>query len=111
LTTLAGDSRVTLRVTFTDLSQDKIIASPAFYQCSAAMAAAWSLGAHDKNMLTRIADLASEYILLHLTEATGEEPSSGEQPSGEKDAKNKKESDDVSDADYEAKEYDYVLIV
>ncbi len=101
---LAGDSRVTLRVTFTDLSQDKIIASPAFYQCSAAMAAAWSLGAHDKNMLTRIADLASEYILLHLTEATGEEPSSGEQPSGEKDAKNKKESDDVSDADYEAKE-------
>ncbi len=55
-------------------------------------------------MLTRIGDLASEYILLHLTEATGEEPSSGEQPSGEKDAKNKKESDDVSDADYEAKE-------
>ena len=54
-------------------------------------------------MLTRIGDLASEYILLHLTEATGEEPSSREQPSDEKDAKNKKESDDVIDADYEAK--------
>ncbi len=100
----AGDSGVTLRVTFTDLSQDKIIASPAFYQCSAAMAAAWSFGYHDKTMLTRIGDLASEYILLHLTEATGEEPSSREQPSDEKDAKNKKESDDVIDADYEAKE-------
>jgi len=34
----AGDSGVTLRVTFTDLSQDKIIASPAFYQRTAAMA-------------------------------------------------------------------------
>ena len=101
---LAGDSRVTLRVTFTDLSQDKIIASPAFYQSAAAYVGAWSIGAHDNTMLTRIGDLASEYILLHLTEATGEEPSSGEQPSDEKDAKNKKESDDVIDADYEAKE-------
>ncbi len=101
---LAGDSRVTLRVTFTDLSQDKIIASPAFYQSAAAYVGAWSIGAHDNTMLTRIGDLASEYILLHLTEATGEEPSSREQPSDEKDAKNKKESDDVIDADYEAKE-------
>ena len=100
---LAGDSRVTLRVTFTDLSQDKIIASPAFYQSAAAYVGAWSIGAHDNTMLTRIGDLASEYILLHLTEATGEEPSSREQPSDEKDAKNKKESDDVIDADYEAK--------
>ena len=101
---LAGDSSVILSVTFTDLSQDKIIASPSFYQRAAAMDGAWSIGYSDRTMLTRIGDLASEYILLHLTEATGEEPSSGEQPSGEKDAKNKKESDDVSDADYEAKE-------
>jgi hypothetical protein len=78
---LAGDSRVTLRVTFTDLSQDKIIASPAFYQSAAAYVGAWSIGAHDNTMLTRIGDLASEYILLHLTEATGEEPSFREQPS------------------------------
>ena len=99
----AGDSGVTLRVTFTDLSQDKIIASPAFYQRAAAMAG-WLGDSHDQTMLTRIGDLASEYILLHLTEATGEEPSSREQPSDEKDAKNKKESDDVIDADYEAKE-------
>jgi len=101
---LAGDSRVTLRVTFTDLSQDKIIASPAFYQRAAAMVGHWLGDSHDQTMLTRIGDLASEYILLHLTEATGEEPSSREQPSDEKDVKNKKESDDVSDADYEAKE-------
>ncbi len=87
---LCGDSNVNLSVTFTDLSQDKIIASPTFYQRSAAMAGAWSIGHHDNTMLTRIGDLASEYILLHLTEATGEEPSSGEQPSDEKDAKNKK---------------------
>ena len=97
------DSNVNLRVTFTDLSQDKIIASPAFYQRAAAMAG-WLGDSHDQTMLTRIGDLASEYILLHLTEATGEEPSSREQPSDEKDAKNKKESDDVIDADYEAKE-------
>ena len=100
----AGDSGVTLRVTFTDLSQDKIIANPSFYQRAAAMDGAWSIGYSDRTMLTRIGDLASEYILLHLTEATGEEPSSREQPSDEKDAKNKKESDDVIDADYEAKE-------
>ena len=100
----AGDSNVVLIVTFTDLSQDKIIASPYFFQRAAAFAGAWSIGHHDQTMLTRIGDLASEYILLHLTEATGEEPSSGEQPSDEKDAKNKKESDDVIDADYEAKE-------
>jgi len=100
----SGTSNVTLDVTFTDLSQDKIIASPSFYQHASAMAGAHSFGYHDNTMLTRIGDLASEYILLHLTEATGEEPSSGEQPSDEKDAKNKKESDDVIDADYEAKE-------
>jgi hypothetical protein len=98
------DSNVDLRVTFTDLSQDKIIASPSFYQRAAWRAARLSFGYHDSTMLTRIGDLASEYILLHLTEATGEEPSSREQPSDEKDVKNKKESDDVSDADYEAKE-------
>ena len=101
---LAGDSSVILSVTFTDLSQDKIIANPSFYQRAAAMDGAWSIGYSDRTMLTRIGDLASEYILLHLTEATGEEPSSREQPSDEKDAKNKKESDDVIDADYEAKE-------
>ena len=95
---------MTLRVTFTDLSQDKIIASPAFYQSAAAYVGAWSIGAHDNTMLTRIGDLVWEYIQLHLTEATGEEPSSREQPSDEKDAKNKKESDDVIDANYEAKE-------
>ena len=100
----SGTSNVTLDVTFTDLSQDKIIASPSFYQHASAMAGAHSFGYHDNTMLTRIGDLASEYVLLHLTEATGEEPSSGEQPSDEKDAKNKKESDDVIDADYEAKE-------
>ena len=100
----SGKSNVTLDVTFTDLSQDKIIASPSFYQRAAAMDGAWSIGYSDRTMLTRIGDLASEYILLHLTEATGEEPSSREQPSDEKDAKNKKESDDVIDADYEAKE-------
>ncbi len=97
------DSNVNLRVTFTDLSQDKIIASPSFYQRASHWAGGLSFGYHDSTMLTRIGDLASEYILLHLTEATGEEPSSREQPSDEKDAKNKKESDDVIDADYEAK--------
>ena len=101
---LAGASYVNLSVTFTDLSQDKIIASPTFYQRAGAFTGAWSGGENDRSMLTRVGDLASEYILLHLTEATGEEPSSREQPSDEKDAKNKKESDDVIDADYEAKE-------
>ena len=101
---LAGNSEVYLNVTFTDLSQDKIIASPTFYQRAGAFTGAWSGGENDRSMLTRVGDLASEYILLHLTEATGEEPSSGEQPSDEKDAKNKKESDDVIDANYEAKE-------
>ena len=103
---LAGDSYVYLNVTFTDLSQDKIIASPTFYQRVGAWAGFFATYSYEEDnaILTRIGDLACEYILLHLTEATGEEPSSREQPSDEKDAKNKKESDDVIDADYEAKE-------
>jgi hypothetical protein len=60
------DSNVNLRVTFTDLSQDKIIASPSFYQRAAWRAARLSFGYHDSTMLTRIGDLASEYILLHI---------------------------------------------
>ncbi len=63
---MAGDSNVTLHVTFTDLSQDKIIAMPSFHQRAAAMAGAWSFGGHDKSMLTRIGDLAYEYVQLHL---------------------------------------------
>ncbi len=77
----AGDSNVVLIVTFTDLSQDKIIASPTFYQRVGALAVdryRITDGCPDKTMLTRIGDLACEYILLHLTEATGEEPSSRE---------------------------------
>ena len=52
--------------TVTDLSQNKIIASPIFSQRSAAMAGAWSFGGHDNSMLTRIGDLAYEYVQLHL---------------------------------------------
>ena len=63
---MAGDSNVTLHVTFTDLSQDKVIARPIFHQRSAAMAGAWSFGGHDRSMLTRIGDLACEYIQLYL---------------------------------------------
>jgi hypothetical protein len=98
---LAGASYVNLSVTFTDLSQDKIIASPTFYQRVGAWAGAcYEIGYRVNAMLTMVGDLASKYIRLHLTEATGEDPSSREQPSDEKDAKNKKESDDVIDADY-----------
>jgi len=98
---LCPDSYVYLNVTFTDLSQDKIIASPTFYQRVGAWAGFFATYSYEEDnaILTRIGDLACEYILLHLTEATGEEPSSREQPSDEKDAKNKKESDDVIDAD------------
>ncbi len=63
---MAGDSNVTLHVTFTDLSQDKIIAMPSFHQRAAAMAGAWSFGGHDNSMLTRIGDLVYEYVQLHL---------------------------------------------
>ncbi len=63
---MAGDSNVTLHVAFTDLSQDKVIARPSFHQRSAAMAGAWSFGGHDRSMLTRIGDLACEYIQLYL---------------------------------------------
>lgn len=56
---LAGSSAVILRVTYIDAKTKEVIASPAFYQHASAMGATFSQ--NDKDMLHRIAELASFY--------------------------------------------------
>lgn len=59
---MAGDSRVTMKVKFTDKSSGNVIAEPEFYQHAKAVAGAWSFGGADNAMLNRIGSLIGAYI-------------------------------------------------
>ncbi|MFL6671925.1 MAG: hypothetical protein ACJ8LG_01395 [Massilia sp.] len=67
---LAGSSGVLLRVTFRDNS-GKVIATPEFFQRTAAMSGGFTLGVQDNLMLTRVANLASAYIIANYDRAVG----------------------------------------
>lgn len=67
---LAGSSGVLMRVKITD-AEGKIVATPEFFQRADAMAAGFTLGVHDNLMLTRIANLASQYIISNFARAQG----------------------------------------
>jgi hypothetical protein len=67
---LAGSSGVLMRVTFRDQS-GKVIATPEFFQRSNAMSGAFTLGANDNLMLTRVAKLASNYVIANYDKAVG----------------------------------------
>jgi hypothetical protein len=68
---LAGSSAIVLKVRYTDASTQKTIAEPVFYQRANAMGAAWSFGATDRNMLTRIVDLMVDYTTTNYQAAVG----------------------------------------
>lgn len=67
---LAGGSGVLMRVTIRDNS-GKVIATPEFFQRTAAMSGGFTLGTMDNVMLTRVAGLASQYVIANYDKAVG----------------------------------------
>jgi hypothetical protein len=67
---LAGGSGVLMRVTFRD-NNGKVIATPEFFQRTAAFSGGYSFGVMDNMMLTRVANLASGYIVANYDQAVG----------------------------------------
>jgi hypothetical protein len=67
---LAGSSGVLLRLKISD-NNGKLIASPEFFQRADAMAAGFVFGVHDNLMLTRVANLASSYVIANYATAVG----------------------------------------
>jgi hypothetical protein len=67
---LAGGSGVLMRVTFRD-NTGKVIATPEFFQRTAAFSGGYSFGVMDNMMLTRVANLASGYIAANYDQAVG----------------------------------------
>lgn len=67
---LAGGSGVLMRVTFRDHT-GKVIATPEFFQRTAAFSGGYSFGVMDNMMLTRVANLASGYIIANYDQAVG----------------------------------------
>ncbi len=67
---MAGSSGVLLRLQIRD-TDGKEIANPEFFQRADAWAAGFVLGVHDNIMLTRIANLASRYVIANFSQAVG----------------------------------------
>jgi hypothetical protein len=67
---LVGSSGVLMRVTIKDQS-GKIVATPEFFQRAGAMSGGFTMGAMDNMMLTRVANLASSYIIANYEQAVG----------------------------------------
>jgi hypothetical protein len=67
---LAGSSGVLMRVKITD-GNGTVVATPEFFQRADAWAAGFVVGVHDNLMLTRVAKLASQYILTNYARAQG----------------------------------------
>ena len=67
---LAGSSGVLMRVTFRD-NTGKVIATPEFFQRTAAFSGGYSYGINDHMKLTRVANLASGYVVANYDKAVG----------------------------------------
>lgn len=67
---LAGSSGVLMRVTIKD-QDGKVIAAPEFYKRAAAFSGGFTLGTMDNLMLTRVANLASDYLIVNYDKAVG----------------------------------------
>ncbi|WP_431049740.1 hypothetical protein [Roseateles sp. L2-2] len=67
---LAGSSGVLMRLKIADQT-GREIASPVFFQRAEAWAAGYTVGIHDDLMLTRVANLASAYLLDNYKVARG----------------------------------------
>lgn len=78
---LAGSSGVLMRVTIRD-DRGQVVASPEFFQQADAMAAGFIFGVHDNLMLTRVANLASGYVIGNYENAQGGPTGAGERNVG-----------------------------
>lgn len=67
---LVGSSGVRMRVTIKD-QDGKVIAAPEFYKRAAAFSGGFTLGTMDNLMLTRVANLASDYLIVNYDKAVG----------------------------------------
>ena len=67
-----------MRVTVTDQT-GKVIATPEFFQRANAMSGGFTLGTMDNLMLTRVANLASSYVIANYDKAVGGPTGAGEQ--------------------------------
>lgn len=67
---LAGSSGVLMRVNIKD-ANGRMVASPEFFQRAQAMGAGFTMGVHDNLMLTRVANLASSYVVANYERAVG----------------------------------------
>lgn len=68
-----GNSWALLRMRLTDKETGAVVAEPQFYQRAFAMAAGYSLGAADKLMLARLADMSAYYLKANF-DATAATP-------------------------------------
>ncbi len=68
---MAGSSAVVLRIRLIDAERNVEIAHPEFFQRAAAMGGAWTFGSTDNNMLVRITELASNYLMNNYASAVG----------------------------------------
>ena len=68
---MAGSSAVRITVKLTDKSSGRVIAEPEFYQRAAAYGAAYTFGAMDNSMLSRISTVVEEYLLRNYNQAVG----------------------------------------
>jgi hypothetical protein len=67
---LAGSSGVLMRLTIKD-QNGKVIADPEFFQRASAVSGGFTFGTMDNLMLTRVANLASGYLIANYTAAVG----------------------------------------
>ena len=67
----AGSSAVVMKVKMYDRDSGDIIAQPEFYQRTAAMSGAWTIGVTDNLMLGRIADLLVDYLKENYEQPVG----------------------------------------
>lgn len=68
---LAGSSGVLLRLKISDGKTGTTVASPEFFQRAGAWAAGFVVGVHDNLMLTRVANLATNYVTANYARAQG----------------------------------------
>lgn len=68
---MAGSSAVRITVKLTDKSTGAVVAEPEFYQRAAAWGAAYTFGAQDNDMLSRICEVTEGYLRRNYTQAVG----------------------------------------
>ena len=68
---MAGSSAVVMVVTLRQKETGTVVGAPEFFQRAQAMAGAYTFGAHDNMMLTRVAKLVSDYVQANYLAAVG----------------------------------------